>query len=188
MRSWKPVCSARFLIDQLDVLGLRVESRADRRRADVLLEQPVRRLGDAIARSTCRQRIGRELLAQADRHRILHMRAARLQDVVERLRTVFEGFGQLVEDRQEVAHLGQRRDAHRGRKDVVRRLRHVHVVIGVDDRVIATLPAANTLGAKDLDGAIGEHLVRVHVVRHAGAGLERIDTEVVDQRCAQGRA
>jgi len=34
---------------------------------------------------------------------------------------------------------------------------------------------------EQLDGAVGQHLVGIHVVARAGAGLERVDPEVVDQ-------
>ena len=118
---------------ELDVLGLRVQACADGSGADVLLEQQVGGLRDALSRSADRQRVRRELLAEPDRHCILHVRAARLQDVVERASTLVERRRELVDDRQEVAHLGQRRDAHRRREDVVRGLRHVHVVVRVHD-------------------------------------------------------
>jgi hypothetical protein len=49
------------------------------------------------------------------------------------------------------------------REDVVRRLPHVHVVVGV--HVLA--------------GKRGDHLVRVHVRRGSRAGLEDIDRELV---------
>jgi hypothetical protein len=51
----------------------------------------------------------------------------------------------------------------RRRKDVVRGLAHVDVVVRVD--VVA--------------GERGDHLVRVHVRRRAGAGLEDVDRELV---------
>src|SRR3954454_1605819 len=88
--------------DELDVLGLGVETRADRGRADVLLEQQVGRLRDAFPRAPDRQRVRGELLAEPNRHGILHMRAARLEDVIERASTIVERLGQLVECRQEV--------------------------------------------------------------------------------------
>ncbi len=54
------------------------------------------------------------------------------------------------------------------REDVVRRLAHVHVVVGVDA----------------LAGQRGDHLVGVHVRRGAGAGLEDVDRELVVQLAA----
>ena len=62
------------------------------------------------------------------------------------------------------ATLVERGHAHRRRERVVGRLRHVDVVVGVDDRVVAALPAAHALRGQDLDGPVGEHLVGVHVV------------------------
>jgi len=57
----------------------------------------------------------------------------------------------------------ERRQVHRRREDVVRRLTHVHVVVGV--HVFA--------------GKRGDHLVRVHVRGGARAGLEDIDRKLI---------
>ena len=65
------------------------------------------------------------------------------------------------------------READVRRNRVVRGLRHVHVIVRMNRRVLAALFAEN------LVRAIGEHLVGVHVVRGAGARLIRIDDELV---------
>ena len=39
--------------------------------------------------------------------------------------------------------------------------------------------------AEQLRGAVGEHLVRVHVVRRAGARLVDVDDELIAQRAAE---
>ena len=88
---------------------------------------------------------------------------------------------QLLGGRHEVADQVQRGDAHRGREDVVGGLGHVDVVVGADDGVVAALARADALGMQQLDGPVRQHLVGVHVVAGAGAGLERVDPEVVDQ-------
>ena len=49
------------------------------------------------------------------------------------------------------------------------------MVVGVDERVVAARPA------EDFGGAIGEHLVGVHVVRGARARLVDVDHELVAQ-------
>jgi len=61
---------------------------------------------------------------------------------------------------------------HRGRNDVVARLAVVGVVVGVDDAVA-------DLAAHEFGGAVGDDLVRVHIRRGPGAGLEDIDRELV---------
>ena len=69
-----------------------------------------------------------------------------------------------VERRQQVVDdLVERGEVHGGREDVVRALAHVDVVV----RVHA------------LAGERRDHLVRVHVRRGAGAGLEDVDRELV---------
>ena len=58
-------------------------------------------------------------------------------------------------------------------KGVVGGLRHVDVVVGMDQLVVAAL------AAEDLDGAVGQHLVGVHIVRGASARLIDIHHEVL---------
>ena len=65
-----------------------------------------------------------------------------------------------------------RGDAHGGREDVVAGLALVDVVVGMDE---ALLPA---LAAQDLAGAVGEHLVHVHVGLGAAAGLPDHEREL----------
>jgi hypothetical protein len=67
------------------------------------------------------------------------------------------------------------RDLHRRGIDVVRALAHVDVVERMQEGVIA--PAA----AHQLERAIGDHLVRVHVGRGAGAALDHVHDELLEQ-------
>ena len=67
----------------------------------------------------------------------------------------------------------------RSRDHVVGRLSHVDVIVGVD-LVVGALRAA-----KHFRGAIGQHLVGVHVVRGAGARLIDVDDELIAQRAAE---
>ena len=64
-------------------------------------------------------------------------------------------------------------ELERRRVGVVGRLRAVDVVVGVQVRV---LPA---LVPEDLQGAVGDHLVDVHVGRGARAALDHVDDELV---------
>src|SRR5207245_3776247 len=68
----------------------------------------------------------------------------------------------------------ERREAHRGRRGVVRGLAHVHVVVGVH---VLVRPETAT---EDLVGAVGQNLVDVHVERDARAGMEYVYYELVD--------
>ena len=61
-------------------------------------------------------------------------------------------------------HVDGRGDAHGRRERVVRRLRHVDVIVGVNRRVAAKRRAS------DLAAAVGDHLVDVHVELGAAAG------------------
>ena len=84
-----------------------------------------------------------------------------------------------VAARDERAGAEEQGEPRRRRKDVVGRLAHVHVIVGMHARVGAARLA------EELAGAVGEHFVRVHVVRGAGAGLIDVDDELVAQAAAQ---
>ena len=119
-------------------------------------------------------RVTGEFLAQANRHRVLKMRAADLDDLVERLRLVVEFVTQVAQrGNQPLLDRLIRRDVDRGRDHVVRRLTHVDRVVGMD-RDFA--PAHSR---EHLVGEAGDNLVGVHVCRRAAAGLENIDDELI---------
>ena len=69
----------------------------------------------------------------------------------------------------------QQREARRRREHVVGRLRHVHVIVRMHLGVRALRRAEH------FRGAVGEHLVGVHVVRRAGARLIHVDDELIAQ-------
>jgi len=81
----EPGDRAQLLHHEPRVFALRVQARTHRRAADPQVAQRVRRLGDAGAVALDRMAVRRELLSQSDRCRILQVRAARLDDPVERL-------------------------------------------------------------------------------------------------------
>ncbi len=64
---------------------------------------------------------------------------------------------------------------HSRRKRVVRRLRHIHIVI----RMNRLLAAQNAGG--DLNRAVRDHLIRVHIGLRAAAGLPDVQWEVLIQ-------
>ncbi len=66
-----------------------------------------------------------------------------------------------------------RGDVHRGREAVVRRLAHVDVIVRMHRRFRAEL------AAEHLVGAVGDHLVDVHVGLGAGAGLPDHQREMI---------
>ena len=66
----------------------------------------------------------------------------------------------------------QRGEAHGGGHHVVGGLRHVDVVVGVHQGAVAAA------APQQLAGAVGQHLVHVHVVRGAGAGLVHVHHEL----------
>ena len=58
-------------------------------------------------------------------------------------------------------------------KSVIRRLRHIHVIIRMNGLLAAHHAAGN------FDGAIGDHFVRVHVRLRAAAGLPDAQREML---------
>ena len=107
-----------------------------------------------------------KFLAERQRRRVLGVGAADLDDVRERLFLFAQRAQQFAQRRNEVGGdaLG-RRDMHRGRERVVRRLAHIDVIVGMNRLLGAEL------AAQQFVGAVGDHLVEVHVGLGAGAGL-----------------
>ena len=118
--------------------------------------------------------IAGELLAERQRRCVLGVGAADLDDLRERLFLALQRAMQLGQRRDQVGrHACRGRYVHRGRKRVVRRLAHVDMIVGMD-RLLAA-----ELAAKHLVGAIGDHLVEVHVGLRAGAGLPHDERKMV---------
>jgi hypothetical protein len=134
----------------------------------------VQALDDAAAPGDEGGDVAGKFLAQRERRRVLRMGAADLDDVGKGGGLFLQGGDQMVEAGQErcmgLAHDG---DVDRGREGVVGRLAHIDVVVGMDGRLGAHL------SAHQLDGAVGDHLVGVHVGLRAGAGLPDDEREIV---------
>ena len=102
------------------------------------------------------------------------MRPPDLDDVTPLLRLRLDRRGQRLRMRQQVLlELQHRGDVHRGWEGVVRRLPHVDVVVRVHRRLAAD-PTA-----EQLDGAVRQHLVDVHVRLGARAGLPDVERKMV---------
>ena len=92
------------------------------------------------------------------------MRAPDLDDVIPGLRLGADRVAQGGDRGDEaLLHIDGRRDTHRRRKRIVRRLRHVDVIVGMNGR-LAPERRAGELGA-----AVGDHFVDVHVELGAAA-------------------
>ena len=118
--------------------------------------------------------IAAELLSQGHRHRVLKVGPRRLDDLGELRGFVRERVRKVLELDDERTREFERRETDRGGDHVVRRLTHIHVVFRRDELV----GAARITG--DLVRAIRDHFIDVHVMRDAGAGLERIDDELIE--------
>ena len=155
-------------------VGRRVEACPDGGTSDRELVQAGEREPDALEACVELGDVAAELLPQRQRHRVLEMGAPRLDDVAELLGLHRQGIAQGRDGRDQAVHdlLGGG-DVHRGREGVVRRLRHVHVVVGVDRRLAAAFAAG------ELDGAVRDHLVDVHVRLRPTTGLPDVQRELV---------
>ena len=121
-------------------------------------------------------RVGRELLAERHRHRVLELGAAHLEHVGELRRLRLERLAQLRHRAGQALDAEVQRHLDRRRIHVVRALAHVHVLERVQVLVLAFRVA------HELERAIGDHLVRVHVGRGARAALDHVDDELLEQR------
>src|SRR5208282_3709871 len=129
--------------------GMRVEAGADSGAANGEIVEAVESDGNASAIAVEKIHIAGKFLAESERRGVLQMRATDFYDVGE-----FLGFGV-----KRVAKIFQRReqaarrfrgggDVHGGGKRVIRGLRHIYIVIGVDGLLAAHFAAA------DFDSAV----------------------------------
>ena len=117
-----------------------------------------------------------EFLPDGQGHGVLQMRAANLDDVVKFLRLGGDRIVNGLDRRnQRILHPVGGRDVHRGGKRIVRRLRHVHVIVGMDRLLRSHLAAGN------LNRAVRDDLVHVHVGLRAAAGLPDAERELIVQ-------
>jgi hypothetical protein len=117
-----------------------------------------------------------ELLAKGQGSSILQVSAADLDDLLEGLALGLEGILEGDQGRQErLLEVQNSGNVHDSGESVVGRSAHVDVVIGVD-RLLAAHGAA-----KNLNGAVGDDLVGVHVGLSAGSSLPDDQREVVNQ-------
>jgi hypothetical protein len=120
--------------------------------------------------------VARELLAKGQRSGILQVSATNLDDLLELLLLGLEGVLEGDQGRKErLLEIENSSNVHDSGEGVVGRGAHVDVVVGVDG-----LLAAHG-AAQDLNGAVGDDLVGVHVGLRAGAGLPHDEREVVDE-------
>jgi len=98
------------------------------------------------------------------------MRASRFYNVVKLDGFLLQRVRQTVHRREQRVKPQENAQTDGGRNRVVGALRHVHVVVRIDRFIFVA-----NVKAEHLIGAIGNHFVHVHIVRRAGAGLERIE-------------
>jgi hypothetical protein len=157
----------------------RVQTSTDRGRTEIELAQLIGGVHHIVGAPFEARGVTAEFLTERNRHRILQVGAPDFQHVLEGVRFVVERGRERACGIEEAAMGKQKRDAGRRGKHVVGRLSHVDVIVRMNEAILTAYPA------HQLGGAVGQHLVRVHVVRGAGAGLIDVDDEVVAQRTAE---
>lgn len=120
--------------------------------------------------------VSREFLAQRQRRGILQMGPANLDEALPLVGLLLEGVAQADQGgEQRLLKVEDGGDVHDGGEGVVGGCGHVDVVVGVDG-----LLAAHG-AAEDLNGAVGDDFVGVHVGLGARARLPDDEGEVVDE-------
>ena len=117
-----------------------------------------------------------ELLPEGHRHGVLQLRASDRHIVRMPVRQLMERHAQAPSRFGERGQSAAYRELARGGIGVVRRLRMVDVIVGMD--IVVVTARAPT----DLERAVGDDLVHVHVEARAGAALQHIDGELVGER------
>ena len=137
------------------------------------LVQLLRRLFHIVGPAPHAFGVAAEFLPERDRDGVLQMCAARFQHVGEGVGFLRQALDEGLTGGDERRGAEEQRQTRRRGHDVVGRLAHVHVIVRVHARVHAARLA------EDLRGAVGQHLVGVHVVRRPGAGLVDVDDELI---------
>jgi hypothetical protein len=172
----RPVISAISAGDLLGEADGGVQAGADGGAALRQFHQGRQRLLDALDAVLDLLGIAAELLAQRQRRGVLGMGAADLDDVAPGLGLGVQRGVQMFQGRDQVVdHLFGAGDVHGRGIGVVGRLAHIDVVVGVDRLLGAHLAAQN------LDRAIRDHLIGVHVRLGARTRLPDHQREVVVQ-------
>jgi hypothetical protein len=158
---------------QLGIAGRGGHRRADRGGAEVDLAQQGANLLDPLHLLADRRAPSAEFLAERHRHRVLQVGAAHLQHALELLALGVERVLQPAQGLGVAFEPPDQRQAKRGRVDVVGGLPEIHMIVRVDVLVLALLVP------EPFERKVGDHLVRVHVGRRAGAALDEIGDELV---------
>lgn len=120
--------------------------------------------------------VARELLAQGEGGSILQVGTANLDQLLPLVHLDLQSIAQLLKRGQQgVLELDNGSNVHDGGERVVGGSGHVDMVVRVDGLLGAHLAAEN------LNGAVGDDLVGVHVGLGTGAGLPDDQREVIQQ-------
>jgi len=159
----------------LGVSRRRVEPGADRGAAHADLQEHL--LHGLQRLHFIRERLGKgiEFLPEGHGHGVLQLRPPHLDDLSELLAFRAQRRDELVELGDDVRVAERHADVHGRGIGVVGRLRTVHVVMRITVLVF-TFPVAH-----ELERAVRDDLVRVHVRGRAGAALEHVELELIVQ-------
>jgi hypothetical protein len=153
-----------------------VEAGADRGAPGGEFVEPLGRSAHPVDRLGQLMGVARPLLADGQRDGVLQVGAPDLDHVSPLLRLGCDRVPQRLDRREQtLVDRLDGGDVHRGGERVVRGLTEVHVVVGMHRLLAAELPA------DQLDRAVADHLVDVHVGLRAGAGLPDVQREVLVQ-------
>ena len=155
------------------VLDVGVQASAGGRTANAKATQALGGSLNAFLVVSHRQSVSPKLLAKPHGYGILKVRAARLNHIIKLARFGLQGIGEIVNSGEQIRQPPETAEADGGGNGVVGGLGHVDVVVGVD-RLFGIVEGK----AKDLIGAVGDHLVQIHIVRRTRPGLERINDKL----------
>jgi hypothetical protein len=150
-----------------------VQARAGGRAAEGHLRQRLGRVLDAVDGLVDLRRVAAKLLSQAHGRRIHEVGASAFNHVVKLVGLFAQGVVQGVEGGEQfLLHPHPRGHVHGRRDRVVRRLRHVHVVVRV-------YGLAAERFSHEHGGPVADDLVGVHVRGGAAPGLEDVEHELL---------
>ena len=158
-----------------------VDARTDGGAAQRELLQMGQRVAKCVQPKLELRHIAPKLLTQRKWGRVHQMGSANLDNAVKRLGLGGQGIAQTLHPGEGALHNGRiRRNVHGGGKGVVGALALVHVVVGVD----GAIPGPKGAAGQDM-GAVGHHLVDVHVALGSRARLPHHQGKLVVQLACQ---
>ena len=164
-----------------------IDAGADSRAADSEFTAGFKRSNEIFAAVREHRSVTREFLTERERRSVLQVRTSGLNEILKFFALGIKRLFELFQTRQEVVggfHNGHDREGRR--EGVIRRLRHIHMIVRMHQLVLGQILLVTEIAAENLDGAVGEHFVHIHVRLRARTRLPDDEREIAVKLALKG--